>query len=157
MKYLIPGWKYSKGMHMLSGNNLPNMFNNFAKRQANILISKYKPVVYDIGLLEVHGFRFFVYLHMASSLLLLNRSGWIHWVRMLLSISFRCSFATLSPSAIANASAPQWPSPSTKLAWRSFSCPLSLSLQIMFCVISAQHEVCLMLAWLPKRQQCPQK
>lgn len=62
-------------MHMLSGNNLPNMFNNFAKRQANILISKYKPVVYDIGLLEVHGFRFFVYLHMASSLLLLNRSG----------------------------------------------------------------------------------
>lgn len=157
MKYLIPGWKHSKGMHMLSGNNLPDMFNNFDKIHANILISKYKPVVYDIRLLQMHGFQFFVYVHMASFLLLLNRSGWIHWVRMLLSISFQRPFATLFPSAMANSSAPQWPSPSMKLGWRSFSCPLNLSLQIMFCVILARHEVCQMLAWLPKHQQCPQK
>lgn len=144
-------------MHMLSRNNLPNMFNNFAKIHANILISKYKPMVYDISLLEMYGFQFFVYLHMASILMLLNRSGWIHWVRMLLSISFQGPFATLLPSAIANSSAQQWDSPFMKLGWSSFSCPLSLSLQIMFCVILAQHEVCLMLAWLPKHRQCPQK
>lgn len=75
-------------MHMPSRNNLPSMFNNFAKIHANILISKYKPVVYDISLLEMYGFQFFVYLHMASFLLLLNRSGRIRWVRMLLSIYF---------------------------------------------------------------------
>lgn len=94
-------------MHMPSRNNLPSMFNNFAKIHANILISKYKPVVYDISLLEMYGFQFFVYLHMASFLLLLNRSGRIRWVRMLLSIYFQHPFAALLPSAIANSSAQQ--------------------------------------------------
>lgn len=43
-------------MHMPSRNNLPSMFNNFVKIHANILISKYKPVVYDISFLEMYGF-----------------------------------------------------------------------------------------------------